>query len=174
MSKLSKFMFGDKGSTDKLTTMSPNQEGFQNQLYQILQQIGGGGQGGGGGFQSSLALLMQMLNPGSNQGFEDRYRQQYEDEVEPQLMERFAGAGALGSSGFGQALGAGRAKLESGLADISSQRQQGAIGSILDLYQNIGRQHQGQETFAYRQNPPTTGFLPGLIGMGAKSYFGGF
>lgn len=170
MSKLSKFLFGDKGSTERLTTLSPQQEAFQNQLFQILQQIGSQG----GGFQSSLGLLQQMLNPESNQGFEDRYRQQYEQDVEPQLMERFAGAGALGSSGFGQALGAGRARLESNLADLSSQRQQGAIGSILDLYQNLGRQHQGLETFAYRQNPPTTGFLPGLLGMGAKAYFGGF
>lgn len=170
MSKLSRFLFGDKGSTDKLPALSPQQEQFQNQIYQILQQIGGQG----GGFQSSLGLLQQMLNPESNQGFEDRYRQQYEEDVEPQLMERFAGAGALGSSGFGQALGAGRARLESNLADLSSQRQQGALGSILDLYQNLGRQHQGTETFAYRQNPPSSGFLPGLLGMGAKSYFGGF
>jgi len=170
MSKLSSFLMGDKGSTDKLTTMSGNQEAFQNQLYQILSQLGGQG----GGFQSSIGLLQQMLNPESNQGFEDRYRQQYEQEVEPQLMERFAGAGALGSSGFGQALGAGRAKLESNLADISSQRQTGALGSILELYQNLGRQHQGQDTFAYRQNPPSQGFLGPLLATGAKAYFGGF
>lgn len=166
---ISSFLFGDRGKTQRLSTLSPQQEAFQNQIYQILQQIGGGG----GGFQSSLGLLQSMLNPESNQAFENRYRQQYEQEVEPQLAERFAGAGALGSSGFAQALGAGRSKLESSLADLSSNRQMGAISSILDLYQNLGRQHQGQETFAYRQTPPSAGFLPSLLGMGVRSYFGG-
>lgn len=170
MASVTDFVFGSRGKTEKLPTQSRDQQAFQSQLYQLLQGLGGQG----GGVPSSLQLLMGMLDPSSNQDFEDRYRQQYEEEVEPQLMERFAGAGALGSSGFGQALGAGRRGLERDLAQLSSQRQTGALGSILDLYQNLGRQHQGQETFAYRQTPPTTGFLPGLLGMGAKSYFGGF
>lgn len=164
------FLFGSKGSMKQLPAMSGGQQQVQQQILQLLQGLGGQG----GGVPSSIDLLKRMLDPGSNQEFEDRYRQQYEEEVEPQLAERYAGAGALSSSGFGQALGAGRRGLERDLAGLSSQRQTGAAGSLMDLFSSLLGQHQNRDTFAYQQTPPTTGFLPSALGMGARSYFGGF
>ena len=166
------FLFGSKGSMKQLPTMSGGQNQMQDMLMKILQGMGGQG----GGFQSSLDLLKGMLDPNSqsNQDFENRYRQQYEEETEPQLAERYAGAGALSSSGFGQALGAGRRGLERDLAGMSSQRQMGSAGSLMELFSQMMGQHQNQQTFGYLQTPPTTGLIPGMANAGSKAYFGGF
>lgn len=170
MSWLSDLLVGSKGSMSKLPTMSGGQEQVQQQLLQMIMGLGGQG----GGVPSAIEMLKRMMDPNSNQDFENRYRQQYEEEVEPMLAERYAGAGALSSSGFGQALGAGRRGLERDLAGLSSQRQMQGAGSLLDLYSSMLGQHQGQQTFGYQRNPPSMGLLPSLGGAALRGYFGGF
>jgi hypothetical protein len=164
------FILGSKPKMSRISTMSSGQEQVQAQILGLLNQLGGAQ----GGVPSAIELFKRMLDPASNQDFEDRYRQQYEQEVEPMLAERYAGAGALSSSGFGQALGAGRSSLESNLANLASARQMQGASGLTNLYSGLLGQHQGAQPFAYLQQPPSAGFLPSLLGMGAKSYFGGF
>lgn len=155
MPKLSEFLFGRK---EKTKPMSFQTEGQQNLMNQLLGQLGG--QGGAGG--NALSLLQSYLNP-SQQSFEqfaNPYMTQFNEQVLPGIAERFAGAGALSSSGFGQALGGAASGLQSQLAQLYSGRQQQSAQSILGLLQNL----LGQQTFGYQQRQANPGFVAPLLG----------
>lgn len=156
------FLFGSKPKTERISTLSPQQQQFQNQIFNILGLLGGEG----GGVTSSLDLLQQLLDPESQAaaGFDAVARQEFQDQIIPQIAERFAGAGALSSSGFGQALGAGAAGLESQLAQMRSQRQMGAAGSLIDVFGGLGARGLGTDEFAIQQTPGSAGFLSTVLG----------
>lgn len=156
---LSEFLFGSQASTERLPTQSAGQQQLMAQLFDML---GSGGQLNEG-LAASLAQLLGMAQGEGAQGdWAQPFRQQFETQTVPQLAERFAGAGALSSSGFGQALGGAGANLEAQLAGLGSQRQQQGIQSLLNMYSNLSNQALGRDQFMYRENPASEGFLPNL------------
>lgn len=157
------FLFGSKDKTKKMPTMNPQQQQLLNMLLQQTQ----------GGAGNALSLLQGYLDPNSQQyqNFEQPYRQQFEQETVPMLAERFAGQGALGSSGFGQALSSAGSNLQTNLAQMKSGMQRQSIMDLLGLSQNL----LGQSPFAYQTQKGSAGFLPQAIGQGVAAYArGGF
>jgi hypothetical protein len=123
----------------KVSNFDKMQKGIYNRLGQQTNQLGGQG----GGYEQALGLLQQYLNPQSDayKNFEAPYRQEFEQQTVPRLAEQFAGmgaqGGALSSSGFGQALGAAGANLQTNLAQMKSQLQRQSIGDIINQYNRL-------------------------------------
>tara|TARA_R110000868_G_C10642946_1_gene744298 strand:+ start:227 stop:739 length:513 start_codon:yes stop_codon:yes gene_type:complete len=168
MASIGDFLFGEKEKTERVSVLSPQQQQFQKQIFQLLGMGGEGGEGGAGQGGSPLDFLRDLLDPESAgaSGIADQARRQFETRTAPQIAERFAGAGALSSSGFGQALGSGAADLESQLASLGSERQMGGLKGILDLLTGAA----GRDEFAIKEKSATSGFLPQLLGSAARSF----
>jgi hypothetical protein len=168
------FLFGKEDKVKKLESLSPEQK-------QILQQLLGNiqGLGGQGGYGQAINLLQQYLDPNSEVygNFEAPYRQEFEQQTIPNIAERFAGAGAQGgalsSSGFGQALGAAGANLQTNLAQMKSGLQRQSIQDILGQYSTMTGQGLGIQPFAYYNKPGHQGFLPTALSSGLRA-FGGY
>lgn len=179
-SKANDFLFGTSDQTDQLSNYTPQQQQFFDNFLQQLM----GMQGAGGGVSNATNILNQYLDPQSDiyKNFEAPYRQEYEQQTLPMLAERFAGAGAQGgalsSSGFGQALGAAGANLQTNLAQMKSNMQRQSIGDILGLYQNMSGQALNARPFDYQFKPGSQGMVPSALaafagGLG-RSFGGGF
>ena len=141
---------GDSGY-EKFPIYDKGQQKIHNQLINNTQQIGGMG----GGFDKALQNLIAQLDPQSSihKQFEQPYINEYEQQTIPNLAERFAGmgaqGGALSSSGFGQALSSAGANLQTNLAQMSSNRSQDAMKSLLDLYQKMVQSSLQSSPYAY-------------------------
>jgi len=162
---LMSFLFGRDDKIKQKTTLAPQQEQLLNQLLQSLTGMGGQQ----GAYGQATGLLQDYLNPESDvySNFEAPYRQQFEQETIPMLAERFAGAGAQGgalsSSGFGQALGAAGAGLQTNLAHMKSQMQRQSIGDILGQYNTMAGLGLGTSPFMYMNRPGTGGLVPSML-----------
>lgn len=165
------FLFGSKDKTKKLPTMAPDQ---QQLLSQLVQMLGGGGQLGGLYQQGLAGLGEQMdISPEAFERFSEPYMRQFEEETIPGLAERFAGRGALASSGFGQALGAAGGGLQSQLAQLKSQLQQSALGDIMQQYQTGAGRALGAQPFGYQQQAGSAGLIPTAVTKWAGEGFKG-
>lgn len=166
MAGLTEFLFGSKDKIKKLPTMNPQQ---QQLLNSILGQVLGM-QGQGGGYGNALDLLQQYLDPQSDvyQNFEQPYLQQYEQETIPNIAERFAGAGALSSSGFGQALSSAGANLQTNLAQLKSGMQRQSIQDLFNQFNQLSQFGLGASPFAYQNKKGSMGLFPTALG----SFFG--
>ena len=151
---LSDFLFGEKAKYKKLPTMAPEQQ-------QLFSQLLGGLGGEKGGLSQSLQHILTMLGGGSEaeQALGSEYQRKFQEETIPQLAEKFAGSGALSSSGFGQSLGAAGSQLQSNLANIRGDVQKNALEQLTRLL-GFGL---SKEPFAYGATPASEGFIPSLI-----------
>lgn len=136
-------LFGGGGRQKKdkfISSYTPEQ---QQALSGVLGQLGQSQQGN---YAQSQDYLSRIL--GGDQGTFDRfsspYIQNFEQQILPKIAERFAGlgggygaGGALGSSGFGQALGGAGAQLQAQLAGLFSELQQNAALQSQDQYNNL-------------------------------------
>tara|TARA_R110002126_G_scaffold103876_1_gene237057 strand:- start:1803 stop:2513 length:711 start_codon:yes stop_codon:yes gene_type:complete len=159
----------------QLPTMSPEQQQQLQQLMQMLAPEGQLGQGYGQGLQQ----LMEMMDPSSEaqQRFADPMMQQFNQQTIPGIAERFAGGaqgGALSSSGFGQALGGAASGLQSNLAALKSQLQQGAIKDIMQQYGNASTSAMNAQPFGYYQKPAQQGMGSSLLQGYSQAGFPGF
>lgn len=127
-----------------------------NQYDQSLLQGGPGQQGGGGAYDQ----------------FSQPYLQQFQEQVLPMIAERFAGGGALSSSGFGQALGGAGAGLQSQLAQLFSSLQGQASGRQQNQFQNLSSLGLGYNPFAYHEKQGTQGFLAPFLTAAAGNIKG--
>jgi hypothetical protein len=182
MPDLSDWFFGSSAKLQKKATGTGAQQQFGGQdLIGLLQQM----MGQGGGLNAANQYDQRLLGQGPeafNQ-FAAPYLQQFEQQQLPQIAERFAGAGALSSSGFGQALGGASAGLQSQLAQLFSQLQQGAAGRQQGQFQNLSQVGLGYSPFAYHEKQGSTGFLAPFLtalagnvqtpSMGGFSFGGG-
>lgn len=142
---------GNKERLKKVPTGTPEQSQLNQSLVQWLQQA----LGQGGGFNAANEYDQSLLGQGPeafNQ-FSQPYMQQFNEQVLPGIAERFAGAGALSSSGFGQALGGAASGLQSGLAQLFSQLQGQAASRQQGQFQNTAQQALNYQPFAYHQRP---------------------
>jgi len=166
------FLFGTDNKLNKLPTGSKQQQQFGgNDLIQWLQQA----LGQGGGFNQANQYdqgLLQGGQEGFNQ-FAQPYNQQFEQKTLPGIAERFAGAGALSSSGFGQALGGAASDFQSQLAQLFSQLQGQAASRQQGTFGNLSQLGLGYSPFAYHEEQGKQGFAPQLIAAALKAYTGG-
>lgn len=170
MPKFSEFLFGSPDKLKKIATGTQQQEGLHNN---ILSQAMGMSQGGG--YDLAQQYYNSLLGPNQQQAFDQfsqPYMQQFEEQMLPQIAERFAGMGALSSSGFGQALGGAASGLQSQLAQFFSQMQGQAAGQQYNQYNQLSQQGLGYQPFAYQQKQGSGGFLAPMLGAAATAFGG--
>ena len=170
MPKFSEFLFGSPDKLKKIPTGTKQQEGLHNN---ILSQAMGMSQGGG--YDLANQYYNNFLGPNQGQAFDQfsqPYMQQFEEQMLPQIAERFAGMGALSSSGFGQALGGAASGLQSQLAQLFSQLQSQAAGQQYNQYNQLSQQGLGYQPFAYQQKQGSGGFLAPMLGAAATAMGG--
>jgi hypothetical protein len=153
-------LFSKSAKNDKLKTVptgTKEQEALHNS---ILAQAMGMSQGGGG-YDLANQYYNNLLGDNQQQAFDEfsaPYLQQFQEQMLPQIAERFAGVGALSSSGFGQALGGASAGLQSQLAQLFSSLQSQAAGKQYGQYNQLAQFGLGHEPFAYTKNKGSMGF----------------
>jgi len=166
----------DQSGYKKQSNFDKNQKNIYGQMNQQANQLGAQG----GGYENAMGLLQDYLNPQSDvyKNFEAPYMQQFEQQTIPGIAEKFAGMGAMGgglsSSGFGQALGAAGANLQTDLASMKSQMQRQSIGDILGQYNKLTSGIMGAQPFTQEaQGPGTLSSIFGGLG-GMSNPFGAF
>lgn len=143
---------------EKVASGTPGQERLHSNT---LSQAMGMSQGNGG-YQQAQNYYNRFLGNNQQQAFDQfsaPYLQNFEEQILPQIAERFAGAGALSSSGFGQALGGASASLQSQLAQLFSQLQSQSAGAQTNQYNQLTQTGLNYEPFQYTKNK-------GSIGLG--------
>ena len=171
MPGISEFLFGGPDTFTKLDNGSPQQQAFHNDLLSRLM----GMSSQGGGMDLANNYFNQLLGPNQGQAFDQfsqPYMQQFNEQMLPQIAERFAGAGALSSSGFGQALGGAASGLQGQLAALFSQLQGQAAGAQYGQYNQMANTGLNYKPFDYRQKQGSTGML-GTLASGIIGGMGG-
>jgi hypothetical protein len=169
---LSSFLLGEAPSTSKLATGTKEQMKFGGKdIFALLKQM----LQPGGGYNQAQQYHQGILgggqgDQGAYQNFASPYLQQFQEQILPGIAERFAGQGALSSSGFGQALGGAATGLQSQLAQLFSSLQQQSAGQQYGQFNNMAGMGLGYQPFAYMQNPGSEGLIPGAL----KSFASGF
>lgn len=160
-------LFGGGSGYKKVSNFDKNQKEFFKQFMRQLQ-------GMGGGYQQSLGILQDYLNPESElyREFEKPYLDEFQQKTVPGLAETFAGfgggeGGALSSSGFGQALGAAGANLQTNLAQMKRQKQFEALQALLGQYNTMSGMGLGAQPYSYMEKGPNMlqSILGGFSGM---------
>ena len=147
-----------QGKKSKIKEYSP----YSDQQRDLMNQFGSDlGPLAGLAKQDLMGILGN--NPDSLRGFEDPYLKQFNEEIIPNIAERFSGLGAQKSSAFGQALSQGGQDLETRLASLRSQLKQNAMQSLLQFGQ-MGMQQQN--TPYIRQGSP--GLFDSLSGSAGQ------
>jgi hypothetical protein len=182
---LRSFFFGRKPKQQQISNFSPEQSGLLQRLlgqinpesFQLQQNPL---------YQQGQSYLQNLLSgsPEAFKAFEDPFKQQYQEEIVPQLAERFTGLNGQNSSAFRQALGESGKDLTTRLAALRGELQQGASGQALGYSQAPGNmalnQAQvglGAQPFSYLNSSGSSGFLSQLLGGlggGVGSAFGQF
>jgi hypothetical protein len=154
--RVSDFLFGRPEETKRVSTLGAGQEPILANLLQALQ-----GGGAGGAFGESADYYRDLLDPSgqAQEAFAAPALRQFQEELIPDLAERFAGmgSGALSSSGFRNAATREAGSLSERLASMRAGLQgQGAAGLSGLGTQGLGR---FEEQLLSRG---TKGFLPQL------------
>lgn len=168
---LAEWIFGSDNEIQKLPTGSKQQQKFGEHLIKWLRQMHG--EGGGQNLANQYDQNLLGGGPEAFQQFAEPYNQQFENKVIPGIAERFAGAGALSSSGFGQALGGAASDFQTSLAQLFSSLQSGAAGRQQGQFQNLSGQALGYQPFAYLEKQGKEGFAGNAAEGLIQSWFGG-
>jgi hypothetical protein len=165
------YLFGTPNELEKLPTGTKQQQQFGgNDLISFLQQM----LQPDGGLQQANQYDLSLLQ-GGQQGFNQfaqPYNQQFEQQILPQIAERFAGVGALSSSGFGQAVGGAASDFQSKLAQLFTQLQGQAAQRQQSLFGNTSNTALGYEPFAYHEKQGQVGLLPQFGTAAIKAFSG--
>lgn len=164
MPKLSEILFGKKAKTKQVPTLSADQQ----QLFALLNQ-GLSGQGG------AFGDLFNFDEGAFQKGVGEPVMKNFLDRILPQLQEKFIGSGGTGNvlgSGFQREQARAGENLQSQLAQLMYQAQQGAQQNKLSGAQTA----LGIRPFENLQRGPSEGLVQGavrgLVG-GATRGFGG-
>jgi len=159
------------GSPDKLKKLPTGTKQQENVHNNVLQQALNMSQSGGG-YDLAQQYFNNILGPNQQDAFNQfsaPYLQQFQEQMLPQIAERFAGAGALSSSGFGQALGGATSDFQAQLAQLFSQLQQQSAGAQTNQYNQLTQQGLNYQPYAYNNQKGSTGFLGNLAtGIGGN------
>jgi len=164
MPKFSEWLFGSP--LKRIPTGTKQQEGLHNSIIDQAMRM----QGPGGGYDLAQNYFNNFLGDNQQQAFDQfsqPYLQQFQEQILPQIAERFAGGGALSSSGFGQALGGAGAGLQAQLAQLFSQLQSQAAGQQYNQHNQLSQTGLNYQPFAYHQQQGSGFLAPLLAGIGA-------
>jgi hypothetical protein len=156
------FLLGGPDTLNKVATGTPEQDQLHNN---ILSQAMGMSQQGGG-YDLANQYYNNLLGANQQQAFGQfsaPYMQQFQEQMLPQIAERFAGGGALSSSGFGQAVGGAASGLQAQLAQLFSQLQSQAAGQQYGQYNQLAQTGLNHQPFAYQKQQGSGGFLGPLL-----------
>lgn len=171
MPSAKEWLFGSPDKLKKIPTGTAEQQQFGGEdLIGLLQQMMSPGGGFNAANQYDQSLLQQ--GPEAFNQFSQPYLQQFQEQILPMIAERFAGGGALSSSGFGQAIGGAGAGLQSQLAQLFSQLQGQAAGRQQSQFQNLSQQGLNYQPFAYQQKQGSAGML-GPLATGVTTALAG-
>jgi hypothetical protein len=152
---------GNKDKNKQISTLTPEQQGYLQNIFQQLQQ-----DGAGQNYGQANDYLSKILG-GDQQSFEQfaaPYRTQFQEQTIPRLSERFSGlGGGLGggvgsSSGFGQAIGGAASQFNSNLAGLYAQLQQHAAQQAFGQYNTLAGYGLGTQAFQPAYQPGNLGF----------------
>jgi len=143
-----------KAKYKKYETLDKRQKKLQQRLSQMLEKQYGGGVGASPTYQGANRFLQQLYDPSGSafSAFEAPYKRQFQEEVVPQLAERFSALDAQKSSGFNQALAQAGAGLSERLASLRSGLQMQGLSSALPFALAPGEQAQGLLSTAFHPN----------------------
>lgn len=175
MPSVKEWLFGSSPKLKQKPTGTPQQQQFGGQdLISLLQNMMG--QGGGLNQANQYDQGLLQGGPGQQGGayeqFSQPYLQQFQEQILPSIAERYAGAGALSSSGFGQAIGGAAAGLQSQLAQLFSQLQGEAAGRQQNQFANLSQLGLGYSPFAYNEKQGSTGFVQPFLTAAAGNLRG--
>lgn len=170
MPKFMEWLTGGKDKIKKSPAGTPQQQQFHGDIMSQLQQM----LQPGGNYNLAQQYNQNLLSNGPEafQQFSQPYLQQFQEQLLPQIAERFAGAGALSSSGFGQALGGAASGLQSQLAQLFSSMQQQAAQGEYGQFNNLSQQGLNYQPYNYTQQKGSQGML-GPLATSFASAFGG-
>jgi hypothetical protein len=170
MPGFSDWLFGSPDKLKKVATGTKEQEALHNN---ILAQAMGLSQPGGGANLSNQ-YYNSLLQPGNEafQNFASPFMSQFEEQILPQIAERFAKNGALSSSGFGQALGGAGVGLQSQLAQLFAQLQSQAAGAQTNQFNQLSQSGLNYQPFMYDQQKGSQGMLGPLATMAGTTLLG--
>jgi hypothetical protein len=170
-SGVNSFLFGEKPHIEQIENQSPEQKQALSQILGMLNQSGQPG----GAYNQAQNYYSNLLQPGSQayDQFSQPYLQQFEQQILPMIAERYAGAGALSSSGFGQAVGGAGAGLQANLAQLFSQLQGQAAQGATSQFGQLGQLGLGTSAFTNYENPGHQGFGAQLLAALIKGGMGG-
>jgi hypothetical protein len=171
MPSFKEFLLGSPDKLKKLPSGTKEQEALHNNILDQANRM----QGTGGGYDLAQNYYNNFLGGNQQQAynqFAQPYLQQFQEQMLPQIAERFAGAGALSSSGFGQALGGAASGLQSQLAQLFAQLQSQAAGQQYNQYNQLSQQGLNYKPFEYQQQAGSQGFL-GPLATGAAGALAG-
>lgn len=153
--------WGTEDKFEKLDLKTPEQQkAYSNLLNNPIENSSLYGAGS--------SYLQNILGNGPNafSGFNAPYLQNFQQQVIPQISERFAGmgtgAGALNSSALGQQLGMASSTLQNNLAQLREQIRGQASGQALQYAQ----QPYSNTLSALGQNQFENVHIPGQPGAG--------
>ncbi len=162
MPSFSDWLFGSPDKLEKVPTGTKQQLGLHNDVISNAKELSQGG------YQNAQNYYDSLFQPG-NQAYENfsaPYMNQFQEQILPQIAERFAGAGALSSSGFGQALGGAGAGLQAKLAELFASLQSQAAEHNTNQYNQLSEQGLNYQPFAYNKKQGSGGALmPILTGL---------
>ena len=126
--------WGNKaGENEQVSNFTPEQ---QSALQQALK-----GFQGGGGIESALKYYQDLLsnNPDAFKAFEAPAMRQFNEQIIPDIAERFSGHGASGQSSgaFQRALGQAGASLSEQLQAMRAGLQGKAAGGLTDILRSL-------------------------------------
>lgn len=177
MANIFSSLFGNLFSSPRMkqkqySTLNPEQRNLLSPLYSGLQ----------GNNQQFSDILSQLLNY-EPEGLEDMQApalRQFEEEVVPSILERFAGSNSRASSGLNQALSGAGKNLTTDLASMRAQLLQqkpqirsNALQTLLGY-----NQYLTNPNMTYNTLQPQSGGLSNLLGMlggfAGNRLFGGY
>lgn len=163
MPSFSDWLFGSPDKLKKVPTGTPEQQNLHGNILSNAMNM----QQPGGGYDLAQNYFNNFLGADQQQAFDQfsqPYLQQFQEQMLPQIAERFAGAGALSSSGFGQSLGGAASGLQAQLAQLFSQLQSQAAGQQYNQYNQLSQTGLNYQPFAYNKQQGSSGFLGPLLG----------
>ena len=173
MPGFSEWLFGSPDKFEKVPTGTPQQEGLHNNILAQAMNMSNHG----GGYDLANQYYNNFLGNNQSQAFDQfssPYFQQFNEQILPQIAERFAGAGALSSSGFGQSLGGAASGLQAQLAHLFSQLQNQAASQQYGQYNQLAQTGLNHQPFAYNQQQGSAGFLAPFFTAMAPNLAGPF
>lgn len=161
----SEWLWGSAPELQKKATGSKTQQQFgAEDLIKMLQNMMDKGGGLDQANQYDQSLLSQK--PQSFEEFSQPYQRQFNEQLLPEIENRYARHGLLSSSAFGQAVGGAASGFQSELAKLFSQlqdqfrgRQGEASSRQQGLFQNSSQTGLNYEPFAYHEKQGSTGFV---------------